>query len=93
MLILNNKAVLGTGAMVYDIHRDTESQEPVGVLSYLVDENDTAVVIHLYDDKLIDGSNWPKGSHHYMSEIIDVLKIAEPNLKPITAIDINKRRR
>lgn len=93
MLILNNKAVLGTGAMVYDIHRDTESQGPVGVISYLVDEDETAVVIHLYDDKLIDGSNWNLGVHCYISEIIDILKIAEPNLKPITAIDISKRRR
>lgn len=89
MFILNNKAVFGTGVVVYDIHRDAESEVPVGVISYL-EEEDTAVLIRLYDDKLVDGSNFPLGAHHYMSEIVDVLKIAEPNIKPITAIDICK---
>ena len=90
MFILNNQAILGTGVVIYDIHRDTESEAPVGALAYLEEEEDTAVLIRLYDDKLIDGSNFPLGAHHYMSEIIDLLKIAKPSLKPITTIDICK---
>ena len=90
MIILNNRGIYGTGVVVYDIHRDTENEVPVGVISYLIEGDSTGVLIRLYDDELVNGSTWPLGVHHYQSEIIDVLKLAEPNLKPIIEIEITK---
>lgn len=94
MIILNNRAIMGKGMIVYDIHKDIERQIPVGGIAYRENsEEDAIVLIHLYDDEMINGSNWPEGTHHYIDEIMECLRFAEPNLKRIVAMDCKKVKR
>ena len=90
MLILNNKSIMGTDTVAYDIHKDVESDVPVGIIVYTIGEKGTIVALRLYDDELIDGSNWPKGPHHYSDEIMACLRFAEPNLGKVVAMDMEK---
>lgn len=94
MIILNNKAIIGTEMIIYDIHKDIEDGKPAGGIAYCeIAEEEAMVVIHLYDDELINGSTWPKGTHHYIDEIMACLRFAEPNMKKVRAMDCNKIKR
>lgn len=93
MIILNNRAILGADTVVYDIHRDTESDMPLGMATYANKEDGALVGIVLYDDELINGSNWPLGTHKYIDEVMECLRFAEPNMKKVIAMDCNKVKR
>ena len=90
MIILNNRAVLGTDTVVYDIHRDVEENVSLGTIAWTTGESGAVVGIRLYDDELINGSNWPLGTHHYIDEIMECLRFAEPNMQRAIAMDCNK---
>ena len=93
MIILNNRAVLGADTVAYDIHTDTESDISLGVATYINKEAGALVGIVLYDDELINGSNWPLGTHKYIDEVMECLRFAEPNMKKVIAMDCNKVKR
>lgn len=93
MIILDNRTILGADTVAYDIHTDTESDISLGVATYINKEDGALVGIALYDDKLVNGSNWPKGTHHYIDEIMECLRFAEPNMKKVIAMDCNKVKR
>ena len=86
MIILNNRGIYGTDVVVYDIHKDTEKEVADGSIAFTETEDHIVVLINLYSDS----ECWSKGVHHYSSEILDVLKFAEPNLKRITRFEIKK---
>ena len=82
MIILSNKAYYGTDTVVYNLYKDTEDI-PGGLVTCTFTSKGAIVSIELY------GSCWNKGVHHYLDEICEVLKFAEPNVRPIK-VEINK---
>ena len=92
MIILNNRAILGTDTIGYDIHKDIEDDVPVGAVAWTTGESGAIVGIRLYDDEVINGSTWPKGAHHYTDEIMQCLRFAEPNMQRVIAMDCEKVR-
>ena len=79
MIILTNKSYWGKNIISYDIIHEgyNEINEIMsdGMVSIgKVKGKGIIVDISLY------GDSWPKGVHHYQSDIVEVLKIAEPEL-------------
>lgn len=93
MIVLSNRAIMGGDSVIYDIHKDTEEEIPAGMVVYSNKEDGALVGIKLYDDEWINGSLWPKGTHHYIDEIMECLRFAEPNMKKVIAIDCTKVKR
>ena len=93
MIILNNRAILGGDTVAYDIHRDVEDDFSLGMVVYTNGERGAIVALRLYDDAIVNGSNWPKGTHHYIDEIMECLRFAEPNMQRVVAMDCDKVKR
>lgn len=92
MIILNNRTIMGADTIVYDIHQDVEDDIALGLVAYTAGERGGVVAIRLYDDEIVNGSNWPKGTHHYIDEIMASLRFAEPNMQRVIALDCDKAR-
>ena len=88
MIVLSNRAIFGGDTVVYHIHVDIEDDVPMGMLSCTIGKHGAIVAIHLFEKDPMNPINWPKGSHHYMDDIIDCLRFAEPNMKDVNIIDL-----
>lgn len=87
MIILKDKAYCGKDIIMYSIHHNgLKEVEDGAVYVSIIPNLGAKVVIELYEDN----ETWPKGPHHYLNEIIDVLKVAEKDLPRIIDLEIEK---